>query len=419
MRFFQLQLPIWLILPLTALSLVIGIGGGYFAAVQFTNPCTQSAEVCNRFENFWKAWDIAAKNYVDPSAIDPQRMTDGAIEGMLNSLGDQGHTRYLSADTARRERESLAGRFEGIGAFVSERNGQIILNPMEGTPAERAGVLPGDLLLKVNGESVTGMSSSDVSSRVRGPKDTQVTLTVLHEGEELPVDITVTRDEIRVPAVTWRMLPENIALIKLNQFSQPSSEEMRQALTEAQAQNAAAVVLDLRNNPGGLVNELIAIAGEFLPKDTTVLIEQDRSGTQTPYKTRETGVAQTIPVVVLVNGNSASSAEILAVALKEQGRATVIGVPTFGTATVLRPFELDDGAQVRLGTTQWLTPNGEVVRGRGIQPNEIIALEPSAQPLSPTEAAELTLDQLKENEDIQLARAITLVQEMATRPIQP
>lgn len=411
----RLHLPVWLILPMIGLTLVIGLGGGYLAALQLTTPCPKSRDICAEFANFWKAWDIAANNYVDPEAVDPQKMTDGAIAGMLDSLGDEGHTRYLSAETAKRERESLSGRFEGIGAYVNERDGQILLTPIEGTPAERAGIRAGDIVLKIDGEPVTGFNVTDVSARVRGPKGTQVTLTVRHEGDELPVDITVTREEIKVPSVSWRMLENNVAFVRLNQFSEPSSEEMRTALTDAQAQGAEAVILDLRNNPGGLVNELVAIAGEFLPKDTTVLLEQNRDGERTPYKTRDGGVAQQIPLVVLVNHNSASSAEILAGALKDQGRATVIGVPTFGTATVLRPFDLNDGAQVRIGTTQWLTPNGEVVRGQGITPSEIVTLPPSVSPLTPTDAARLSVNELLQSKDSQFVRALTRVQEIAGR----
>jgi carboxyl-terminal processing protease len=175
------------------------------------------------------------------------------------------------------------------------------------------------------------------------------------------------------------------------------------------------VVLDLRNNPGGLVQELVGIASQFLPKDTTVLLEQNREGERTPYKTDEGGVALDIPLVVLVNNNSASSAEILAGALKDAGRAKVIGVPTFGTATVLRTYDLNDGAQVRIGTTQWLTPKGEVVRGQGIQPDELVELPPDVAPLSPAEAALLDTPTLLRSQDVQLVRAIEQLKAIAVK----
>jgi carboxyl-terminal processing protease len=412
----RLQVPIWLVVPLLALTLVLGLGGGYLAALRLTSPCPLSADVCAGFANFWQTWKLVSEQYVDPQAVDPKRMTVGAIEGMLDTLGDRGHTRYLPPEAAQAEQEWLSGRFEGIGAYIDVRDDQpIIVQPIEGSPAERAGLRPGDRILKVNGESVQGITIEELKNKVRGPKGTTVTLTITHEGEELPIDVTVTREEINVPNVSWRMLPNKVAFIHLLQFASRSSEELKQALTEAQAQGAQAVVLDLRNNPGGLVDELIGAASQFLPPDTTVLLEADRAGNRTPYKTREGGVAQDIPLVVLVNNNTASSAEILAGALKETGRARVIGVPTFGTATVLRTFNLEGGAQLRLGTTQWLTPGGKQVRGEGIQPDELVALPPGAAPLSPSEAAKLDLPALLTSQDTQLARALERAQEIARK----
>jgi carboxyl-terminal processing protease len=396
-------------------TLVVGLGGGYFGALKLTNPCPESADVCARFNNFWKAWDLASSNYVDPAAIDSRKMTDGAIEGMLDSLGDQGHTVYLSPESARAEREALSGRFEGIGAYVLVRDNQLYLDPIEGSPAERSGVRSGDIVLKVNGEDVSSLNQAELVNKVRGPKGTKVTLTIQHQGETQPVDIDIERDEINVPSVSWRMLSNKVALVHLNRFAERSTDEMKQALTDAQAQGATSIVLDLRNNPGGYVSELEGVASQFLPAGTTVLLEQERSGERKPHTTKEGGAALTIPLVVLVNNNSASSAEILAAALKEAGRARVIGVPTFGTATVLRTFDLNDGAQVRIGTTQWLTPKGEVVRGKGIQPDEIVTLPADVEPLSPTDAAQLDAQALFQSKDVQLVRALQVLKEVAKK----
>jgi carboxyl-terminal processing protease len=353
---------------------------------------------------------------VDPKALQPDKMIDGAIEGMLDSLGDQGHTRYLSPESARAERESLEGRFEGIGAYIDVRDEQpLIVQPIEGSPAERAGLRPGDLILKVNGEDVHGVTVEELRSKVRGPKGTTVTLTIKHEDAEQPIDVNVTRDEINIPSVSWRLLPDKIALIHLNQFASRSADEMKKALSDAQAQGATAIVLDLRNNPGGLVGDLVGVASQFLPGGTPVLLEQNRDGERTPYKTDEGGVATSIPLVVLVNNNSASSAEILAGALQDAGRAKVIGVPTFGTATVLRTYDLDGGAQVRIGTTQWLTPRGEVVRGKGIQPDELVELPPGVAPLSPADAAQLDSQALLQSKDVQLVRALEQLKAVAVR----
>ena len=415
-RLLRIQLPIWLVVPLSALMLMIGLGGGYVGSTWFRAPtsCPEAADVCASFENFWKTWDLARDEYVDPSAVQPSKMIDGAIEGMLDSLGDNGHTRYLPAEVAREEREELSGRFEGIGAYIDVKDGQpLIVQPMEGSPAEKAGLRPNDLILKIDGSDAHGITIAELRNKVRGPKGTTVALTIQHAGDTQPVDVTITRDEITTPSVTWRLLPDQVALVHLNQFAERSSDEIKQALTEARAQGAKSIVLDLRNNPGGYVNELVGVASQFLPVDTTVLLEQDRSGEQKPYKTSDGGVATDLPLVVLVNNNSASSAEILAGALQDAGRARLIGQPTFGTATVLRTFNLDGGAQVRIGTTQWLTPKGQVVRGKGIQPDEVVALAPDAIPLTPSNAAKLDVQALLQSNDVQLVRALEVLQAVA------
>ncbi len=411
-KLLRLQLPVWLITPLITLALLVGVGGGYLLALRLTQPCPLSPSECTALGNFWRVWQIARDNFVDPEAINPQAMTDGAINGMLDSLGDQGHTRYLNTEEARQEREALSGRFEGIGAYIDVRDGQpLIVAPIEGSPAERAGLRPGDLILRVNGDDVRGTTIEQLRNRVRGPKGTRVVLTIQREGVAEPFDLAIVREEVNVPSVTWRMLPDQVALIKINRFAARTAEELQQALTDARAQGAEAILLDLRNNPGGLVTQLVAVASQFMPEGATVLLEQDRDGSRRPYTTSDGGLALDVPLVALVNGNSASAAEILAGALQDNGRARVVGQPTFGTATVLRPFDLEGGAQVRLGTSQWLTPRGNVVRGVGIKPDVLIALPPGVAPLTPSEAAALGPDELPRSNDVQLLRGLELVRE--------
>jgi carboxyl-terminal processing protease len=404
---FRVQIPLWLVVPLFGLALAAGAAGGYSGAMRLSAPCPLSRAECARFANFWRAWDIISRNYVDPKSIDATKMTDGAIMGMVDSLGDTGHTRYLPPDVAKAEREALDGRFEGIGAYIDVRDGQpVIIQPIEGSPAEKAGLKAGDQIIKVDGQDVHGVTIDQLRALVRGPRGTQVVLSVHHSDAAGVVEITVTRDEINIPAVTWRLLPGNVALIQLAQFSERASDDIRKAIADARAKGATSIVLDLRNNPGGLVTQLMGVASEFLPKGTTVLIEQGRDGKQVPYTTQDGGTALDIPLVVLVNNNSASSAEILAVALSNAGRAKVIGVPTFGTATVLRSFRLDNGGEIRVGTTQWLTPKGDLVRGKGITPDEIVELPVGKTALSPSEAAALDPAGLQASGDTQLLRAI-------------
>ncbi len=420
LNFLRLQLPLWLIFMMMTSTFILGSGGGMlllYAVTPATN-CPESNDVCAQFGVFWQVWDLARNNFVDANAADPQRMIEGAINGMLDTLDDRGHTRFMSASEAQRWQESLTGEFEGIGAYLNVReDGQaVIVRPIEGSPAERAGLRAGDFILAVDGEETRGMNVDELVSRIRGPRGTIVELQILHVGETVPVDVRIQRNNIEVPSVTWSMLPEGIALVRLNSFAERSATEMQRALEQARQQGARQLVLDLRNNPGGLVNEAIGIASQFLPQDTPVLVEEDRNGQRRVTNARNGGVALDLPMVVLVNFETASSAEILSGALQDARRATIIGVPTTGTGTVLTTYTLNDGAQLLLGTSQWLTPNGRLIRQKGIAPDIEVVLPLGAQPLSPLDAAELTLDELLQGDDVQLARALEELLAVATTP---
>lgn len=403
----RLRLPIWFVVPLVALTSIVMLGIGYVATTQFTTPCTLSHDECVKLERLYHAWEVVNDNYVDPKAANADTMIDGAISGMVDSLGDRGHSRYISPADAASEREALEGSYEGIGAYLSERDGYVIIaSPIEGSPAAAAGILPGDRVLSVDGVDMRDASISELQRKVRGPSGTSVTLIVQHESGER-VTITITRASIDIPSVTWKMLPNDVAHLHLSQFSAQATDDMRKALQEIRAANAKAIILDLRNNPGGYVDQLMNVASEFLPEDSTVLIEETRDGTRTPYTTNGSGMARDIPMVVLINNNSASAAEILAGAIKSNKRATIIGEATYGTATVLRSFSLDSGAEIRLGTTQWLTPEGNEVRGIGIAPDTEVVLSNLSDMLMPSAAAKLTMTELLQGKDTQLAAALT------------
>ncbi len=413
-RFFQIRIPLWIMLPFLAITLIFGMGGGFVGARQLTpaTECPEAPEVCAEFATFWQVWDIASRNFVDANEVQSQDMIDNSINGMLNALGDEGHTRYLSADDAQRWAESIRAEFEGIGAYIDVREGQtVIVSPIEGSPAEAAGILAGDIILAVDGEDTTGWTVEELVANVRGPRGSTVTLTVLHPGESDPVDIDVTRDTINVPSVSWVMLPDDIAYLKLNSFSNRSADEIRAALVEIRAANARGLVFDLRDNPGGLVNEAMAIASQFLPPDTTVFLEEDRDGNRVPSKTVGDGLARDIPLVVLINGNSASSSEIVSGAIQAAGRASLVGMTTVGTGTVLTTFSLDNGGQLLLGTSQWLTPDGELIRREGIQPDIEIALDVDAVQLTPNGIEQMEAGEYEVNTDAQLQEAIKVLQD--------
>jgi carboxyl-terminal processing protease len=413
---FRAQVPVWVVLPALALVLVLGAGGGFVGASQLvpSTECPESPEICEDFTVFWQAWDLARTNFVEPESVVPQQMIEGAVQGMLNSLGDEGHTRYLSADDAERWRESISGAFEGIGAYIDVRDGQtIIVAPIEGSPAEAAGIQAGDLIMRVDGVETTGWTVEELVTNVRGPQGTTVVLTVIHPGETVPVDIEVRRDTIEIPSVSWAMLPNNVALVRLNSFAERSAAELEEALLEAKEQGATTLVFDMRDNPGGLVHEAIGVASQFLPAGTTVLVEENRDDERTATRTDFAGAAQDIPMVVLVNINTASSAEIVSGALQDAGRAQVVGVPTVGTGTVLSTYRLEDGAQLLLGTAQWLTPDGRVIRNQGIVPDVEVMLPFDAQQLSPSAARELSEEELLQSGDVQLLEALDVLQTAA------
>jgi carboxyl-terminal processing protease len=417
---FRLRLPLWLVAPLLGLTLLLGVGGGLLAGFALNRgqaaPCPEAADVCAEFGVFWEAWKLARERYVDAEAADPDQMVAGAVNGMLDTLGDEGHTRFLSAEEASAWDESLRGSFEGIGAYIDVRDGQtVIVAPIDGSPAAAAGIRAGDIVLAVNGESTAGWTVDELAAKVRGPEGTDVTLRVQHPGEAEPVELTITRAEVVVPSVTWRMLAGETALIRLSSFDEDAGDELERALEQAQAEGARAVVLDLRNNPGGLLDESIQAASQFLPEGTTVLLEENRDGVREATTARSGGVALDIPLVVMVNANSASAAEILSGALQDAGRATLVGEATFGTGTVLTPYRLSDGARLLLGTQQWLTPGGRLIRGQGIEPDEAVALPEDVAPLSPAEAAELPPEALQAGDDAQLSRALELAGQAASR----
>ncbi|MEI7644799.1 MAG: S41 family peptidase [Chloroflexales bacterium] len=414
----RLRLPIWLVAPLLVFTLLFGAGGGLLAGYVFSRPtgCPDSPEVCQEFTAFWETWRIARDNFVDPKAVAPEQMISGAINGMLDTLGDQGHTRYMSPREATAWDESLSGSFEGIGAYIDVRAGQtMIVNPIEGSPAEQAGLKPGDAILAVDGVSTEGWSVAQLSSKVRGPAGTSVVLRIRHEGAVAAVEVTITRAKVVVPSVTWRMLPDQVAMVRLSSFDHNASDQIKRALQEAQDKGARAIILDLRNNPGGLLDEAVNIASQFLPEGTTVLLEANRAGDRQPTKTKPGGVALGLPLVVLVNHNSASSSEILSGALQDAARATLVGASTYGTGTVLTPYRIGGGGRLLLGTQQWLTPQGRLIRGQGVAPDVKVELQDSVAPLSPVEAAALDAAQLRSSADVQLARAVELAAKAASK----
>lgn len=375
-----------------------------------TNTAAQATSTPANFDVFWQAWNLVKKDYVDQKATDSQTMMYGAIEGMLNSLGDVGHTRFLTPQQLQDEQQSLSGQLEGIGAEVSVKNGQpVVVAPIPGAPAQKAGIRAGDVIVKVDGKDVSNMALDDLVNLIRGPAGTKVTLTVIHSGDTAQTDITIVRAKITVPSVTWSMLPgTTYAHILVSQFASNATADLVSAINDAQQAGATAIVFDLRNDPGGLLDEAIGVTSQFV-KQGNVLLVQNAKGDRTPMPVRGGGKATTIPMVTLINNGTASASEIVAGALQDHKRSQMIGDTTFGTGTVLSTYHLSDGSAILLGTEEWLTPNGRQIWHNGITPDIKVSLPSGVTPLTPEQETGMTIQQLQNSKDTQLLKAIQVL----------
>lgn len=362
-----------------------------------------------QFTIFWEAWDYVVTHFVDRERVDFSAMTYGAIEGMLASLGDEGHTTFLAPDAVRLHQTSLEGSFEGIGAYVSMEDGNVlIVAPIDGSPAEQAGILAGDVILEVDGESVEGKSLDQVIFLVRGPADSQVVLTVRRPEIQDPLTVPIIRDRIEVPSVSWSPIPySDVSYIKISQFTAGVDRELEAALREISEANVnQGIILDLRNNPGGFLQQAIQANSQFLPKGDLILIESDANQNQTVHRSRGLGYAREMPLVVLINKGTASASEITAGALKENDRAILIGETTFGTGTVLNQFGLSDGSAILLGVTNWLTPSGNLIKGQGVTPNLEVEQPATSKHVTAEMLRNLEADQFAAIEDNQFLKAL-------------
>jgi carboxyl-terminal processing protease len=295
-------------------------------------------------------------------------LTYGAINGLTFQLDDD-YTYLRDPEEAAFFNESLQGSFEGIGARVAEAEGGgvRIVEPFSGQPAWNAGIRRGDVILAVDGQDITRMTLQDAISLIRGPKGSEVLLTIQSEGQEAR-DIEVMRDRITVPAVEYRMLDNGVAYLRLGEFSAPASEQVREALESLQEQNPVGLVLDLRGNPGGFLRSAVEITSEFIDEGP-VVIERFKDGREEVFEAERGGSALDIPLVVLVDEGSASASEILAGAVQDTGRAILVGARTFGKGSVQIPDELSDGSVLSITTARWFTPNDRLIHGEGLLPD--------------------------------------------------
>lgn len=390
-------------------SFAFGLGLAFGNSGSFGPAIVRAQDQPEEFDVFWQVWQIAHRNFIDKDVLDTTELTYGAINGLIQSLGDEGHTRFLTPEQVKQQRTNIAGKFSGIGAQVGQEDGlPVIVAPFDGSPAQAAGIQSGDIIIEVDGIDVTGISLNETIGMIRGEKGTQVVLTVFRPELNESLEITITRDDIKVPAANWNMIPgTDVALIRLSQFSANLDDNLVESVEEAKAAGATKLVLDVRNNPGGLLEQAVRVTSEFLTEGN-VLIQENADGSREPFPVRSNGVAPEIPIMVLINQGTASSSEIFAGAIQDHERGTVIGETSFGTGTVLRPFELQDGSALLLGTSQWLTADGRLIRKQGIEPDVVVELPIGTDLISPDDLEEMTIPDLLASPDAQLLKALEL-----------
>jgi carboxyl-terminal processing protease len=331
------------------------------------------------FDLFWEVWDTVSNEYVDGEKIDPQKMFYGAIQGLVNSFDDSA-TIFLDPDETDSFNEGNAGKlFEGIGAELGYQNGQIVvISPLSGSPAQKAGIRSGDIIFKVDGEEIKPSDNIfDVVERIRGEAGTEVTLNILHKGESETQDITITRGQITVPSIEVKQVKDNtgIKMIDVGRFTDSSLSQWQNEWDKAveKVEDADGLILDLRGNPGGYFDAAIYAANDFLPKGKTIAKQEDKNGKQDSFKVTRNGRLLDMPVVVLVDGGSASASEILAGALQKNDRAVVIGEKTYGKGTAQSIVPFSDGSSLHVTTLKWLLPDGTWLnRDNTIEPDFVV-----------------------------------------------
>lgn len=321
-----------------------------------------------------EAWQIIFENYVDENKLDADKISQAAIQAMLEALDDP-HTSYMDAETYQLSLSGIEGKFEGIGAQVNIEDEQLtIIAPIPGSPADMAGIRAGDIILGVDGKPTAEMSLAEAVLNVRGPLGTTVTLLVQHEGETEPVEIAIIRAEIDLPSVHYEMM-DDIAYINITYFSDTTYDELYPVMEDVTQHTASGIILDLRSNPGGLLDAVVDVSGFFLDDGTVVLIV-DNKGEQTYFTVDSADVtASTLPMVVLVDDYSASGSEVLTGALRDHDRAVIAGMTTYGKGSVNALYPLSDGSAIYLTTARWLTPSGQLIEGEGLHPDYELNLE--------------------------------------------
>jgi len=348
------------------------------------------------FSLFWDTWNIIEKKYVNRLELDRQKMVYGAIAGMVNALGDP-YSIFMEPEDSAKFIDDMSGSFEGIGAEVGIRKEVLtVISPLEGNPAQKAGIKPGDKILKINDVLTGDLTLDEAVSLIRGEKGTEVTLLIFREDWEEAKEIKIIRDEIKIPIIKWEIKDNNIAYIQFYHFTENSDIEFRKTVNDILKIKPKGIILDLRNNPGGYLETAIDIASWFLPKGEIVVVEDFGNEDRNEFVSKGYKELESIPTVVLINQGSASASEILAGALRDIRKIKIVGEKSFGKGSIQQLEKLKGGASVKITVAKWLTPSGLSISEEGITPDEEV---------------ELTLEDIDAMNDPQLDKALEILNE--------
>lgn len=377
----------WLTIVVAVLTFVVGVQVGHFDAswqwknytpqVTFKNQTPPIDQQDIDFKLFWDTWNLVSKEYVDKKAVDPQKMYYGAIQGMVAALGDP-YTVFLPPEAQKSTREELGGSFEGVGIQLGFNKDKrlVVIAPLVDTPADKAGIKAGDLILKIGDKESTNITLPEAVNLIRGPKGSAVALEIFHEGDDKTKTVELKRDTIVVKSAEFTekttTTGKKVAYIKLSRFGERTFDEWTEAVSDALASSPQGIVLDMRNNPGGFLDGAVFIGSEFIDSGDVVL-QENAQGERKGYKVNRAGKLIKLPIVVLINKGSASASEIVAGALQDTKRAKLIGEQSFGKGTIQESQELAGGTGLHITTAKWLTPNGRWIHTVGLTPDVQVA----------------------------------------------
>lgn len=353
-----------------------------------TTDATQTLD----FNLYWQVWDSLKTNYVEKNKVKDQDLFYGSLKGMAQATGDP-YTVFMDPQEAKDFSNDLAGTFEGIGAEVGMRNDiTTVIAPLDGMPAQKAGIRAGDKIYAVDGKSTIGLTVDEVVKKIRGAKNTKVTLTIIR-GKEKPKDYTITRSVITVKSVKTEMRPDGIMVIRVSNFNEDTADLFNEAVQLAVTKNPKGIILDLRNNPGGYLDTAVSMASEWV-ESGPVVAEQFNDNRRNEYPSNGRARLKNIKTVVLVNGGSASASEIVAGALRDYKKATIVGETTYGKGSVQSLNELTGGSVLKVTVAKWLTPAGDFINEKGLKPNVEV---------------KLSVDDVNKNLDPQFAKALDIL----------